>query len=259
MTPKQQKIRKVLEILQGDKPKAETLKELLVLVNEGLTRQEFLDAVKNILNQVYGIEIKALNKVNKAVLELKDANNTSLQATQGYLGRLKQELEQSINSVLKEQENGLNFIRDKVRNLKGKDGITPIKGIDYFDGKPADEVKIVKDVLDKIPDYEKKIDELKKELETVKLIKSSRGGGISAMGITQAFKWILKTEQPIGLIDGKNIEYTVKDTIFAVLSFSLNGEVICQLSNYTISKNKITFATALPADYAGKDFECKYI
>ena len=32
-----------------------------------------------------------------------------------------------------------------------KDGYTPIKGVDYFDGNDADEEKIVEDVLDQIP------------------------------------------------------------------------------------------------------------
>lgn len=168
---------------------------------------------------------------------------------------------------------------------KGDTGYTPIKGKDYFDGKDgksidedeviskildkipepkngidADEKKIITEVLNKItiPDNTSKIEELEKEIEELKKIRV-RGGGTSSMGVAQAFKWILKTEQPTGLINGSNTEYTVKNTIFAVLSFSLNGETIAQLPNYTISKNKIIFSVALPAAYSGKDFEIKYI
>lgn len=40
---------------------------------------------------------------------------------------------------------------EKGDSIKGKDGYTPIKGKDYFDGKNADEEKIIITVLSKIP------------------------------------------------------------------------------------------------------------
>lgn len=85
------------------------------------------------------------------------------------------------------------------------------------------------------------------------------GGGVSAMAIAHAFKYISFTEQPSGLIDGANKTYTVKNNIWAVLNMSINGETIAQLPNYTISGRTITFATALSADYSGSDWEIKYI
>ena len=47
--------------------------------------------------------------------------------------------------------------------------------------------------------------------------------------------------------------------IFAVLGMTLNGETIAQLPNYTIAGKTITFSTALPSAYSGKDFEIKFI
>jgi DNA repair exonuclease SbcCD ATPase subunit len=239
--------------------KIEKLKKLLEVANDGISREEFLESFKKAFNQVLQLEVKTLNRVNKAIDDLKIENNTSLQATQGDLRAFKHEAIQSINSALKEQENALNFLRDKVRSLKnGKDGKDGI-GIDGKDGKDADEITIINKVLKQIPDYEEEIEELKKQIEELKSRPAIRGGGTSAMGVAQAFKWILKTEEPTGLIDGSNTEYTVNHTIFAVLAFSLNGEVIPQIPNYTISKNKITFSTPLPSSYSGRDFEIKYI
>jgi BMFP domain-containing protein YqiC len=85
------------------------------------------------------------------------------------------------------------------------------------------------------------------------------GGGTSAAGVAQAFKYIARTETPVGAIDSVNLTYTVSAPIFHVLNFSINSAVITQLPNYTIKDRTITFATALPADYAGTDFEVKYI
>jgi len=45
-------------------------------------------------------------------------------------------------------------IQDSISKLKGKDGYTPVKGVDYFDGKDADETKIVQAVLAQIPQME---------------------------------------------------------------------------------------------------------
>jgi hypothetical protein len=100
-------------------------------------------------------------------------------------------------------------------------------------------------------------EELQKLIE--KIDSKPSGGAVSNMRIQQAFKYILKTEQPSGAIDGVNTTYSVSQDIFAVLSFSLNGEVIAQLPNYTIAGKQIVFSTALPAAYSGKDFEIKYI
>lgn len=115
------------------------------------------------------------------------------------------------------------------------------------------------EIVEDIEEHEQKIERLEKELEELKRLPTGRGGGTSAMGVAQAFKYILKTEAPSGAINGSNTAFTVKHPIAAVLSFSLNGETIAQLPNYTISGRTITFASALPSAYSGKDFEIKYI
>lgn len=99
---------------------------------------------------------------------------------------------------------------------------------------------------------------LEEELNTLKKTRIG-GGGTSTPGIIHAFKTALKTEEPVGDIDGVNTTYTVSQPIFAIFSFALNGEIVAQLPNYTISDRTVTFSSALPAAYSGKDFEIKYI
>ena len=139
--------------------------------------------------------------------------------------------------------------------FRSRDGVD---GRDGMDGKDADEEAILKRLIKRIPKEDKS--ELKALREEVKVLRRlKRGGGTSAIGIANAAKYFVKTEAPTGDINGVNTDYTVNHTIFAVLAFSLNGEVIAELPNYTISNKTITFSTALPAAYSGKDFEIKYI
>lgn len=115
------------------------------------------------------------------------------------------------------------------------------------------------DIVEDIEEHEQKIQQLEKELEDLKARPVGRGGGVSALGVQQAFKYILKTEAVQGTIDGVNTDFTVSKPIFAILSLSLNGEVVAQLPNYTISGNKLTFSSPIPAAYSGADFEAKYV
>lgn len=67
---------------------------------------------------------------------------------------LQEEVEDYLNKVRQELENGLKILKEQMALLdkieKGKDGYTPIKGKDYFDGKDADEIQIIRNVLSKI-------------------------------------------------------------------------------------------------------------
>jgi hypothetical protein len=111
------------------------------------------------------------------------------------------------------------------------------------------------EIMEDIKAIEKKLEEMDKKV----VAGGGRGGGVTDMRIRAAFKHIAHTEQPVGDIDGVNTTYTVKNTIWWIAGFTLNGESIAQLPNYTISNRTITFSSAIPIDYAGRDFECKYI
>lgn len=242
--------------------KIEQLKKLLEIANEGLTRQDFTDNFQKVLKHVLEIENKVIKRINKLESETKQGNKESLEKTLADIKQIKEDLVKDSEKMFEEQRQSLNYINEKVNSLK--DGKTPVKGVDYKDGKDgkdADEKKIIKEVTKKIkvPDIKKMFNDLREEMiEEIRKHKRI-GGGTSHIGVQQALAKLLKTEQPSGAINGSNKEYTVTGNIFAIFSFSLNGEVIAQLPNYTISGNKITFSTALPAAYSGKDFEVKYV
>ena len=174
------------------------------------------------------------------------------------MSRQMSEMQSENLKALKEQHEGMKFIYDKVQTMKSGEK-----------GKDADEEKIVEKVLEKLPkkdfDFESLKteikDTLKNEIENIRKVLQNipRGGGTSAIGVAQTFKWIAHTEQPTGDINGVNTAYTVKNNIWWIAGFTLNGEQIAQLPNFTYTGRTITFTSAIPAAYSGKDFEIKYI
>ena len=128
-----------------------------------------------------------------------------------------------------------------------------------------EKVEVTRDKLEALEGNERlkvKIEDvggLEKDLEELKKRPVGRGGGTSAIGGAQAFKYIAHTEKPSGAINGSNVTYTVLVDIWWIAGFTLNGENIAELPNYTFVNKVITFTTALPAVFAGKDFEIRYI
>jgi hypothetical protein len=258
--------------------KLRKLKALLDVANDGLSKQEFLDSFKKIMDHFLQLEKKLIEKIDYKTIEeknkldeLKQEFNRVIEAAKlesdNSLSGFKRKTVELINSLfaksqinqkLSEVLNGVDF---KLRQIDEKmEGIR--SGLDGKDGKDADETKIINEVIKKIevPDLKEKLEPLKKEIEELKARPIGRGGGgTSAMGVAWTFKHIAHTEEPTGAIDGVNKTYTVNNNIFWIAGFTLNGEQIAELPNFTYSGRTITFSTAIPAAYNGKDFEVKYI
>lgn len=208
-------------------------------------KKELEDAAMVLANNFKELRAEILSHKDTSKSEL-TTNSKNLEKA---LNKAISEMRALIQTALNEQTHGMNFIYDKVRSIK--------------DGKDADETVIVQKVLPLIPvvkDNTEEIEQLKADIEELKKRPIARsGGGTSAMGVAQAFKYIAHTEAPTGDIDGVNTTYRVKNTIFWVAGFTINGEQVAELPNFTVSGRTITFATAIPAAYNGKDFEVKYI
>jgi hypothetical protein len=186
--------------------------------------------------------------------ELNNDNKDDIEALKGMLKTSIEEIKGLIP-----QETDLTDINERLLELENEPEDDTEYEVDIldirnrFEALPQEEKldkTAIRGLMDELARIEKKIDEAKL---------SSGSGGVSNLRIQQAFKYILKTETPSGLIDGSNTTYTVTQPIFAVLSFIISGETMAQLPNYTIKGNSIIFATALPSVYSGKDFEVKYI
>lgn len=234
---------------------AEDLKAIFDVVN----RQSItIEDVKPLFQTL----ITAFKEAHKALKESADANNVALTQKVAKNLALIEKKQAEIDKIAKTTTGLQSSMETKIKEMfeELEDELPE----EYDDAEVKSELVAIKEAINSIPKYddselrqmlrtlEEKIDERIKRLTTT-------GGGVTNARITQAFKYILKTEQPIGDINGVNTTYAVSQPIFAVLAFSLNGETIAQLPNYTINGRSIVFSSALPAAYSGKDFEVKYI
>ena len=150
---------------------------------------------------------------------------------------------------MEEQNNTLNFVRDKARAFKdGEDGknVSP------------DTAQEIKSKLELVGIETKMIIGLTEFIQ--ELIPKNRfgGGGNSDASTKFSMGRIVKKETPTGDIDGANKAYTVKNNIQIVLSFIINGQAISD-DEYTISNRTITMTTAIPTELSGLSFRVIYI
>jgi len=141
----------------------EKLKQFLELMSESLTRKEFTENFTRILKFLKELKAKNQSEVT-ALKEMIASLSTKLKTDNTTdISGLKAEFTKLVNKALKDQEDGMNFIRDKVRSIK--------PGIN---GKDADETKIVKKVLAqiKLPEYKETVldnaENIADKLETLK-------------------------------------------------------------------------------------------
>ena len=57
-----------------DTAKLEKLKKLLDVANDGLSKSEFLESFKKVVNQVLKIETKLVEKINQAIQACRELN-----------------------------------------------------------------------------------------------------------------------------------------------------------------------------------------
>lgn len=246
---------------QLDNKQIDGLQRLLSLLDpKSLTREEFTDQFKKILEFLKRLkaknqsEITSLNKsISDLSAKLKDDNTTDLSGQ-------KNEFTNIINKALKSQEDGMNFIRDKVRQVKN--------GID---GKSADETKIVKAVLAqiKLPEYKETVldnagqiadklellkDDSRLKIDAVKGLKEEldelkqrplggKGGGFSKIHLEMK---MIDDETPSGAVNGSNTDFTLVKTPNPTTSLKvfINGMRMRITEDYTLSGKTITFLTA---------------
>ena len=147
------------------------------LDEDSLTRKEFTENFGKILQFLKNLkqqnkeEFASFNKTLSDLSDkLKEDNTTNLSG-------LKNQFVSLITKALKDQEDGMNFIRDKVRSIKnGVDGRDGIDGKDGADGKDGMDGKaddsIIKKLKKQLDVFKKKLNELDKR----KVIYTGSGG-----------------------------------------------------------------------------------
>lgn len=231
--------------------------EIKRIIEEGKmkTEQEYKETIRQFQERIQGIDVDSINlsksEVERMIGESRSLSDRLTKAEKAMLERAEtlrdgkdadeEKITESIKDVLRAELP--NKIReDFLATASTLVGVVK-EGLEALEGDDRLSIEAINGLEERLRAAETK----------------STGGGVTNARIQQAFKYILKTEAPSGDINGVNTDYTVTQPIFAVLSFSINGESIAQLPNYTLSGKTISFSEALPAVYSGSDFEVKYL
>ena len=243
--------------------KLNKLTELLKLVDEGLSRKEFTENFGRILEFLKKLKAKNLTEIenlNKNISNLSDKLKTDNTAN---LSGLKDQFTKLINQALKEQEDSLNFIRDKVRGLRnGKDGVSPDpKKIALLASELAsNELKPLIPTPDTPEQVANKLEELtgdaRLKIEAVKDLKEKLealearplGGGGGGFSYIHMMRHFINDETPTGTVNGTNTDFVLQNSINppSSLKVFVNGMRMRITEDYTLSGRTITFLTAPP-------------
>lgn len=240
-----------------DTAKLEKLKKLLEVANDGLSKSDFLESFKKVIDQVLKIETTIVEKCNKAIQEMSKDHREMVNRTEADVEKIENQLLKTAKDIFEEQRQNLNFIQDKVRRIKegidGKDGQPGEDGRDGVPGKDADEEKIINMVLKAVRGVgddkadKKDLKALEEELERLKEMRTRFGGGGGFSKIHLESKFI-DDETPTGTVNGVNAAFTLANIPNppASVKVFVNGARMRITEDYTLSVKTITFGTAPP-------------
>lgn len=239
-----------------DKDKLQKLKEMMNLLNEGLTKSEFVKSFEAAMKHILALEKKVVEKNNKELESLKESFNKFQTSKGADFDEVKLEAKNFTDKLFKEQADNLNFLKDKVRGLKnGKSGTDGKDGKNGEDGKDGniDTAVQLRDKLESLlGDDELKltiIEDLKKEIEELK----DRPVGRTPFGGSVVHKFI-DDETPSGTQDGSNKAFLLSKAPIG-LKLYRGGARQRITEDYTLSGKTVTFLVApvvgeiLLADY----------
>lgn len=202
------------------------MEEIVALLNDGLTKSDFEEAFKIVIDSIKGLSNK--NEVEfdaiRSTIDILAAKLASENETD--LAEVKAECQKLMADMMKEQVSNLNFIKDKVKRIKegkdGKDG-TPgkdgqsIVGPAGADGKDAP-IKTPQEVRDELETLEgderldksavKGIEQIEENIKQIELRPVGKGGGGKGIGLYIGGSKKLLTAQMINLVAGTGISIT---------------------------------------------------
>lgn len=255
--------------------KLDRIKKLLDILNDGVSKQEFINSFKAVMDHLLKLERQMIARVDgrtekeeKKLAELRNdfykLLDKARKDSDSTLGGFRRRTMEAINNL---------FTRNEVnKKLSRKLEEIDFKMAMVRDGKDADEKKIIKAVLDQIdiPEPEVILDTPEKiadKLETLKGEKklsidaikdledrlkrleerplggSGGGGGVSKLALDYHF---IDDETPSGTVDGVNKTFTLanKPNPPASLKVYADGQRLNVTEDYTLSSKTITFIEA---------------
>lgn len=126
-------------------PKLKQFEEMLKLLDNSLTKEEFVSAFKIVVEMVQKLKktneeefILMHDALKKLTQQVKDDSAYDVQEAKKTVERMAVEALKKVSEKLKAVKDGKKGDKGD-RGEKGEDGYTPIKGYDYFDGKDGEQ------------------------------------------------------------------------------------------------------------------------
>src|SRR3990167_6678899 len=226
------------------------LERLLSLMDEdSLTKEDFVKSFEKVIEFVLKIQkeqeeaIKRLEETHKMLLDKNQYDHqTTLSDIKGQVNdvfvgdQIKKVMNEMIGRKIKEFD---------MKISKVKDGYTPIKGKDYFDGKHGIEIKPaeIRDKLETLKDDErlsiKAIKGLKEALELLKKMKTMYvGGGTANKLVAIDFS---------SSLNGALTTFSFR-SVYKVIDVKLSSKPVLRLTtDYTWNQTSVTFTSEINA------------
>lgn len=240
-------------------------KFLTALDHESLSKEDFTNAFKKVVDFVKKIEARNLQEISALKSAIEQAKGTLKSTTDSKLSETQQLMKQDFDKLFEEHSNSLNFIRDKVSDFESG---RLTKDLDLVDEAVAralassPEIEMPEkpqELYDSVEVLQGEIKQLKDELEILRKSKKlGGGGGTSSMGVKYALGKSVVKETPTGTVNGTNKAYTLSRVPNSILSLAINGQVIND-DEYTLAGKTITMTSAIPADLSGTSFRVTYL
>lgn len=230
----------------------EQLKQVLSLLNDNkATKDELFEISKLFVDIVKQIKDSTEDYLENARKENDDLFEESKRKYKSEMESMCEKIERALSA----------------RIASIKDGKTPVKGVDYFDGVSPDIEEVVLRVLDEIPEpqnldgldirnYLEALPEddkleieairgLRKELDELRKMKSgSSSGGSIFGGISHT-----PTHETFTM-NGSDTTVTLSQGVAAggnaIIALRYQGQVLDMTTHYTVNGNKITFVGFTP-------------
>ena len=239
-----------------------SVKNLLQAIAEDNEKKlDFSNSFKQILDFV--MKLKEQNR--QWVDSLKEMIDNTLvgqkEENKKNISKALVEFEKKFSKLTDEEVNFINWAKEKIDKIKngadglpGENGYTPVKGVDYFDGKDGLEIT-PEQIADKLESIESEDDKLKisavshlrEELDALKKMRTqSLGGGGGFSKNAMEFHFI-DDETPTN--SGDNLNFTIAHLPSPTSSLKVyrNGQRLRITEDYTFSGQTITLLTALSA------------
>ena len=239
--------------------KLQKLQTILKEINEGITRQEFVDSFKQVIAVVKSIKDTNMSEwklIHQAMQKIPDKMMSEM-----YDGMSKTEkkmvkdcmdmCEKMCAEMDKKHKAEMGKMDLEVRMIKADREAIIEDALAKVPAQVIETPESARDKLESIQEEEQKLSisaiaHLEEKLKKLESKPTGKGGG--GFSYTAMDFHIVDDETPTGTINGSNKAFTIKNPPNPVTSLKvyLNGQRMRTTEDYTFSGNTITFVTAPP-------------